>query len=94
MAEKKVGNQKTLIYDNPSEFDEDDQELIGKETGVGASKSGYKFYNYTGTTIKFCISDSRLNDNLEIPFGGNRSLMTIGKKYQDSKFDKVIIMKG
>ena len=40
---------------------------IQGESGLGG-KTGYKFYNYTGTEIKFCVTDEELNEDLILAF--------------------------
>ena len=37
------------------------------EEGV-SQKSGYQFHNYTGTQIRFCISDEELSEDMKLPY--------------------------
>jgi len=53
-------------------------------------KSGYVFYNYTGTLIKFCISDDGLNEEMEQPLHRQIGI----KKDFKEELNKVIEMPG
>ena len=39
-----------------------------------AKKTGFKFSNYSGTSLKFCLSNSKLDDNLEFIDDDTRKL--------------------
>jgi len=51
---------------------------------VGEQKSGFIFYNFTGTLIKFCISDDSLNEDMKRPWGRqNNNINDHNKKTVD-----------
>lgn len=89
-------SQKTKIYDDDDDnFSNKSEHLGGEQSNVASGKSGYKFYNFSGMPMKFCITDENLDDELELPIKFKRQMMTVWKfQRAEIKKDKVISMKG
>jgi len=75
-----------IVEDGISNSDHDDHQ---KE--IAQEKSGYKFFNYTGTAIKFCISDDQLDDEMKLPLKRQNNIMRTEMR---DAVDKVIAMDG
>lgn len=58
-----------------------------------AQKSGYQFHNYTGTQIRFCISDDELSEDMKLPYQRQGNLGTEKNQFL-TELEKVIVMDG
>ena len=85
--------RKTRIIDADS-YNQSHGHKHDQDANEEQNSSGYKFYNYTGTMIKFCITDDELNEELRLPFQRQDNCGLGRKSNLALKFDKVMAMEG
>jgi hypothetical protein len=67
---------------------------LDDDTAEDQNSTGYKFYNYTGTMIKFCITDDALNEELRLPFQRQDNYGLGRKSNWAQQFEKVMELPG
>ena len=60
----------------------------------GTGRTGYEFYNYSGTTVKFCISDDDLDEHLSLPFSKRLAITKRSSKEGGTIYSKVLCLPG